>query len=135
MAKLRHNNVVMLYGGSTIPPRLAIVTECAHIAAASGFDYFARLCNNFHNNVNGGGGCSSSSSSSKNNNCINSKKKKKKNSIITTTTATAIIITTIIRLGDALWQVRAARQPVGHAAARAGRPLALALEPPPQVRR
>ena len=28
MSKLRHNNVVMLYGGSTIPPRLAIVTEC-----------------------------------------------------------------------------------------------------------
>ena len=27
MSKLRHNNVVMLYGGSTIPPRLAIVTE------------------------------------------------------------------------------------------------------------
>ena len=33
MSKLRHNNVVMLYGGSTIPPRLAIVTECVPPAA------------------------------------------------------------------------------------------------------
>ncbi len=34
MSKLRHNNVVMLYGGSTIPPRLAIVTEYVHLTAA-----------------------------------------------------------------------------------------------------
>jgi hypothetical protein len=40
MSKLRHNNVVMLYGGSTIPPRLAIVTECV---AAALRDYSTRL--------------------------------------------------------------------------------------------
>jgi hypothetical protein len=34
MSKLRHNNVVMLYGGSTVPPRLAIVTECVVFALA-----------------------------------------------------------------------------------------------------
>jgi hypothetical protein len=33
MSKLRHNNVVMLYGGSTIPPRLAIVTEYVPLPA------------------------------------------------------------------------------------------------------